>query len=225
MLTVGEHHARVRPEVARRTLDVIGVVEALAALIDARDRATGDHGAGVTIPSMRLARAMGCTGRQVAVIGVAARLHDLGKVALPDALLLKPERLSPEEHARMERHPDAGADVLAKVPGLRATARLVRAHHERWDGMGYPHRIAGDDIPLGSRVIAVVDAYSAMTTKRRYRDTMDPEAAVSELRRCAGTQFDPDVVAAFAAFPVAHRDTSRPHNLRRAAARFRARML
>ena len=210
---------RIRDALAARRRDARGTVEALAKVIDARDRATGDHGAGVTAPSMRLALTLGCGTREAAVVGVAARLHDIGKVAMPDALLHKPGRLLPEERDQMEVHPDVGADILAKVPKLRAAARYVRGHHERWDGAGYPRGLAREEIALGARIIAVVDAYSAMTTGRGYRARMDPDAAVAELRRCAGRQFDPRVVEAFAAFPAALRDTSRPADLGRAAAR------
>jgi HD-GYP domain-containing protein (c-di-GMP phosphodiesterase class II) len=129
-------------------------------------------------------------------MGLAARLHDVGKVAVPDAVLQKAARLTSEEWALMRTHPIVGAAVVSRVPALRALAPMIRAHHERWDGTGYPDGLAGDSIPLGARLVAAVDAYGAMTTDRPYRRASTPAYALAELRRCAGTQFDPAVIVA-----------------------------
>jgi two-component system, cell cycle response regulator len=127
----------------------------------------------------------------------ATELHDVGKIAVPDAILDKPGALDPVEWSFMRRHPLIGERILLAAPALRPVARLVRSSHERWDGGGYPDGLRGDEIPLGARVVAVCDAFDAMTTERPYRQPIDQDEAIAELRRCAGTQFDPMVVEAF----------------------------
>ena len=127
----------------------------------------------------------------------AAELHDVGKIAVPDAILDKPGALDPVEWSFMRRHPLIGERILLAAPALRPVARIVRSSHERWDGGGYPDCLRGDEIPLGARVVAVCDAFAAMTTERPYRDPVSENDAIAELRRCAGTQFDPLVVEAF----------------------------
>jgi diguanylate cyclase (GGDEF)-like protein len=127
----------------------------------------------------------------------AAELHDVGKIAVPDAILDKPGALDPVEWSFMRRHPLIGERILLAAPALRPVARLVRSSHERWDGSGYPDGLRGDEIPLGARVVAVCDAFDAMTTERPYRDSVTESDAIVELHRCAGTQFDPLVVEAF----------------------------
>jgi two-component system cell cycle response regulator len=171
-------------------------VEALAALVEARDAYTGAHNQDVAALAIRLAVALGLGAAEARAVGVAARLHDVGKVAVPDAVLRKPGRLTPEEWAQMRRHLVIGADVVGRVPALRGVAPLARAHHERWDGCGYPDGLAGGAIPLGARVIAACDAYGAMTTERPYQEARTAAWALAKLRRCAGTQFDPAVVTA-----------------------------
>lgn len=138
----------------------------------------------------------------------AAELHDVGKIAIPDAILTKPGALDEEEWSYMRRHTLIGARILSAAPALKPVAALVRASHERWDGSGYPDRLAGQDIPLGARIIAVCDAFDAMTSERPYRPARPELHALTELRRRAGTQFDPDVVATFCAARV---DTATAH--------------
>jgi diguanylate cyclase (GGDEF)-like protein len=128
----------------------------------------------------------------------AAELHDVGKIAVPDAILDKPGALDPVEWSFMRRHPLIGERILLAAPALRPVARLVRSSHERWDGGGYPDGLRGDEIPLGARVVAVCDAFDAMTSHRPYRESVSEADAIEELHRCAGTQFDPLVVKAFA---------------------------
>ena len=130
-------------------------------------------------------------------VGRAAELHDIGKIAVPDAILDKPGPLDPVEWSFMRRHPLIGERILLAAPALRPVARLVRSSHERWDGGGYPDGLTGDEIPLGARVVAVCDAFNAMTTDRPYRESVTESDAIEELRACAGTQFDPMVVDAF----------------------------
>ena len=127
---------------------------------------------------------------------LASLFHDLGKVMIPESILRKPGPLDPDEQALIRHHPDWGADLLKEVPGLEPVANIVRFHHERWDGRGYPNRLEGDRIPLASRIVAVCDAYHAMTSERSYRTALPANAAVEELRATAGTQFDPQVVEA-----------------------------
>ncbi len=127
----------------------------------------------------------------------AAELHDIGKIAVPDAILDKPGPLDPVEWSFMRRHPLIGERILLAAPALRPVARLVRSSHERWDGSGYPDGLTGDEIPLGARVVAVCDAFNAMTSDRPYRESVSESDAIEELRACAGTQFDPMVVNAF----------------------------
>jgi HD-GYP domain-containing protein (c-di-GMP phosphodiesterase class II) len=130
-------------------------------------------------------------------IRCAAELHDVGKLAIPDAILDKPGPLDEHEWGFMRRHTIVGERIVASATSLRDVAPIVRASHERWDGGGYPDRIAGEAIPLGARIIAVCDAYDAMITTRPYRSGMIEEEALVELQRCSGSQFDPRVVAAF----------------------------
>ncbi len=180
----------------RRADSPAPAVEALAALVDARDLYTGDHSNVVGRLSMQLALALGLSSAEADTIGFAGRLHDIGKIAVPDSVLRKPARLSDEEWRLIRRHPLVGADVMSRLPDLVALAPIVRSHHEWWNGQGYPDGLAYEEIPLGARIVGVVDAYSAMTTDRPYRERIAPEKALAELRRGSGTQFDPAVVRA-----------------------------
>jgi HD-GYP domain-containing protein (c-di-GMP phosphodiesterase class II) len=137
------------------------------------------------------------TAEQLDELTRAAELHDIGKAAIPDAILNKPGPLDGDEWLFMRRHTIIGERILAEAPALVPVAALVRASHERWDGAGYPDGLAGDQIPLGARVIMVCDAFHAMTNRRAYSVALSPEAALDELRRGGGTQFDPLVVDAF----------------------------
>ena len=181
---------------SREEAALTGAVESLTMLVEARDQYTGEHTNDVALLSMQLALILGLDATEARMIGLAGRLHDLGKVAVPDAVLQKPGSLTDEEWKLMRTHPIVGAEVVSRMPALRVLAPIIRAHHERWDGHGYPDGLAGESIPLGARIITVVDAYSAMTTNRPYRKASSPAWALRELRRCAGTQFDAKVVAA-----------------------------
>jgi two-component system cell cycle response regulator len=146
-----------------------------------------------------VAAQLGMDAEQRDEVARAAELHDTGKVAIPDAILSKPGPLDDDEWAFMHRHTVIGERILASAPALIPVARLVRSSHERWDGTGYPDGLAGEDSPLGARIVAVCDAYEAMVAHRPYRDSMSPEDALAEIARCSGTQFDPRVVEAFLA--------------------------
>jgi HD-GYP domain-containing protein (c-di-GMP phosphodiesterase class II) len=132
-------------------------------------------------------------------VGQAAELHDIGKVGIPEAILQKPGPLTDDEWTFMRRHTLIGQRILDAAPSLVATGRLVRASHEHWDGSGYPDALAGDAIPLGARIILACDAYDAMTSERAYQPARTPSAALAEIERCAGRQFDPAVVRALQA--------------------------
>ncbi len=175
---------------------LFGAVEALVALVDARDRYTAAHSTEVANLCRQAALALGCDANEAHVIGLAARLHDIGKVAVPDAVLTKRGRLDSDEWELIRRHPMIGADIAGRIPALCDALPLIRGHHERFDGCGYPDGLAGDQIPLGARIISVADAFSAMITDRPYRSGIPAAHALEELQRHAGTQFDPRVVDA-----------------------------
>jgi HD-GYP domain-containing protein (c-di-GMP phosphodiesterase class II) len=145
--------------------------------------------------SARVAKRMGLETEQVELARLAGSLHDLGKLAIPEEILRKPGPLNEAERLVLERHPQIGFRMLDSL-GVEPVASWVLHHHERWDGDGYPDGLGGDAIPLGSRILFVADAYDAMTTDRVYRSKLSHDRAISELERCAGTQFDPEVVAA-----------------------------
>jgi diguanylate cyclase (GGDEF)-like protein len=172
------------------------VIEALSTALLERDRYTGEHSECVVELAREVARAIGISETDVERIAAAALVHDVGKVAIPDRVLHKPAPLDDEEWLLMRDHPVIGERILRTIPGMGAVARIVRHEHERFDGRGYPDGLAGEDIPIGSRVILACDAYHAMTSDRPYRTAMAHDDAIAELVRAAGTQFDPRVVAA-----------------------------
>ncbi|HZT84389.1 MAG TPA: diguanylate cyclase [Gaiellaceae bacterium] len=169
--------------------------ESLAKAVDERDAYTGSHSQRVADYSARIARRLGADEPAVELTRLAGSLHDLGKLAIPEEVLRKPEALTKPERVLLERHPEIGFRMLESL-GVQPVAEWVLHHHERWDGAGYPNRLAGDQIPLGARIIFVADAYDAMTSDRAYRQAMPQRDALAELERCAGTQFDPAVVKA-----------------------------
>ena len=171
-------------------------VEALAIALLERDRYTGEHSESVVEMAVGVARGLGLSPAQVEDVRAAALLHDIGKVGIPDAILNKPGPLTPEERTVMAEHPVIGERILRGIGGFAPVADIVRHEHESYDGSGYPDGLSGDDIPIGSRIILACDAYHAMTSDRPYRARMSNADAFRELRRCAGSQFDPNVTAA-----------------------------
>ena len=157
----------------------------------------GDHVHDVGLLAEAVAEELGLSGQQLHHVRQAAELHDIGKVAVPSAILDKPGKLDADEWAFIARHTLIGERILGAAIALRPVAKLVRSSHERWDGSGYPDGLAGTDIPLGARIVTACDAYDAMTSDRPYQRSLGHGEALEELRRCAGTQFDPDVVDAF----------------------------
>ena len=172
------------------------IADALVSALDLRDSYTGDHSESVAGLARRVGARLGIAGVNLQLLGFAARLHDVGKLGVPDGILHKAGPLDELEWQRMRRHSAVGAEMLAGVPGLEPVAPLVRWHHERWDGRGYPDGLRGEAIPLECRVICACDAFHAMSAERPYRPALAPAAALAELEAGAGEQFDPDVVDA-----------------------------
>jgi putative nucleotidyltransferase with HDIG domain len=169
----------------------------LAKAVDARDAYTGSHSERVADLAARIATRLGVDREQVELTRLAGSLHDLGKLAIPEEILRKPGPLTDPERLVLERHPQIGFRMLESL-GVDPVADWVLHHHERWDGSGYPDGLPGETIPLGARIIFVADAYDAMTSERVYRRRVAPGQAIAELKRCSGSQFDPEIVAAFA---------------------------
>ena len=173
------------------------MLDALVVAVDNKDRYTRSHSEGVLFYCLQIAEALELEAEAIHQIQVAALLHDVGKIGIPDHILRKPGKLTEAEFGAMKQHPVMGAAIVAAVPGLEWTLPAVRHHHERWDGRGYPDGLTGEDTPLEARIMAVADAFSAMTTDRPYRKGMSPEEARAVLEVGAGTQWDPRCVQAF----------------------------
>jgi diguanylate cyclase (GGDEF)-like protein/putative nucleotidyltransferase with HDIG domain len=171
---------------------------ALAKAVDTRDAYTGSHSERVAALAAKIAEQLGLAQEEVELTRLAASLHDLGKLAIPEEILRKPDALSSAEWIVLQRHPQIGHRMLESL-GVDPIADWVLHHHERWDGGGYPAGLAGERIPRGARIIFVADAFDAMTSNRLYRDPLSHEDAYLEVERCQGTQFDPEVVQAFLA--------------------------
>jgi putative two-component system response regulator len=203
-----EWHARLSVELQERTEQICALVgqpavtegrdaDTLLALARRRLPDTIDHAERVARHAVSVGRSLALDAAACRAVEIAARFHDIGKAAMPDALLSKPSPLTPGEMAIMRRHVEVGADILAATGTLGDAAPIVRASHEWFGGAGYPRKLAGDAIPLGSRIIAVADAYDAMVQDRVYRTHLEPADAAAELLRCTPAQFDPEMVTAF----------------------------
>ena len=176
-------------------------LEALGAALDLRDTETAGHSKRVTRYCLELAQRCGCTADQMKQIRRGAYLHDIGKIGIPDSILLKEGKLSPEETAAMQDHVRIGYDVVCKIAFLAGAAEIVLTHQERWDGTGYPQGLAGQEIPVGARIFSIADTLDAMTSDRPYRRALALSAAQEEIGREAGRQFDPDIVRVFLSVP------------------------
>lgn len=176
-------------------------LEALGDALDLKDAETEGHSRRVTAYTIALARAMGLKGETIRVVSRGAFLHDIGKMAIPDAILLKPGKLDRQEQAMMREHCLRGYQILRKIPFLQDAAQIVYSHQERFDGTGYPRRLKGEDIVLGARIFAVADTLDAITSDRPYRRADTFDAARKEILRCSGSQFDPQVVRVFENLP------------------------
>lgn len=189
------HYEALQYRYLSPVLDSIALT--LSTAIEARNLETGEHCRQLGVLSERMAAVLGLGERQRMTVRIGGYLHDIGKIGIADAILLKPGRLTDAETAEMLRHSEIGGAILAVHDAMADIAQIVRHHHERWDGMGYPDGLAGPAIPLGGRIIAVADAFNAMTSDRIYRPALPMERAWAELRAHSGTQFDPEIVAAF----------------------------
>ncbi len=170
---------------------------ALAKAIEARDDYTGGHTDRVRTYTLGIAEGMGWDSPLLEKAAIGTTLHDIGKIGIPDSILNKPARLTTEEFALMKGHVTIGVEIIRNVPQLQEIQDYILCHHERWDGNGYPSNLRGEQIPLAGRIVAVADSFDAMTSHRAYRQALPLEQALAELRRCAGTQFDPAVVEVF----------------------------
>jgi response regulator RpfG family c-di-GMP phosphodiesterase len=199
-----------RVEEATRDLDVAYqqlqetyrvTLEALGSALDTRDIGTESHSRRVHGYSLTIARAHGMAAHGITDLERGVLLHDIGKIGIPDAILLKPGPLTPEEWSIMRRHPEIGKRLIEGIPFLLGAVPIVYCHHERWDGSGYPRGLKGEEIPLGARIFSAADAFDAMTFDRPYSKAIPFAAARDEIKRCAGTHFDPRVVETFLSIP------------------------
>jgi HD-GYP domain-containing protein (c-di-GMP phosphodiesterase class II) len=175
------------------------LLSTLSAALEARDPYLRGHTARVTAIAETLARTLGWQGARLDALRLGGSLHDVGKIAMDARVLRKPGALTVEEVAAIRTHPVAGVRLIETVEAFRPALPYVLHHHERWDGGGYPSGLAGEEIPLGARLLGIVDAFDAMTSHRSYRAALPVELALAELRRCAGSQFDPELAESFVA--------------------------
>ena len=169
----------------------------LSEAIEWRDPYTRGHSARVTALADTVARRLGWDEERLQTLQIGGPLHDIGKLSVPGRILRKPGPLTEDELVEIRTHPEAGARLIDPIHSARCALPYVLHHHERWDGRGYPHRLAGNQIPIEARVLAVADAFDAMTSRRPYRRALGNDEALTEVDRCAGTQFDPEVARAF----------------------------
>src|SRR5437764_1691964 len=181
---------------------MMGLLHSLTSAVDAKDTYTCGHSERVALLSRTLAQIAGLSETEVERIYMAGLLHDVGKIGVPEAVLQKTGRLTPEEFEQIKKHPEIGARILRDVKQLEDILPGVLHHHERYDGRGYPSGLAGENIPRMGRIICLADCFDAMTSSRTYRKALPLEVALTEIRRCAGTQFDPTLTDAFLSIPV-----------------------
>lgn len=177
--------------------DILDSVQSLALALDAKDSYTEGHSKRVSEYAYILAKELGLGLQEIEWVRLAAALHDIGKIGIPENILCKPAKLTFEEYEVMKKHPVIGARILKPIKPLEEVANLVLYHHEYWDGSGYPHGLKGEDIPVGARIVSIVDAYQAMTSNRPYRSTLSQEEAIKRLRDGVGKQWEPDLVERF----------------------------
>lgn len=177
--------------------NMLSTLKSMAKILDARDPHTSQHSTRVTNFSMAIANVLNLSDEEKDVLYIAASLHDIGKVGIPDSILLKPDKLTDEEFMIIKKHPDIGADILKQLPPMVRETEIIRYHHERFDGRGYPAGISGEEIPLLSRIITLADSYDAMTSDRPYRAGLPVDKAIEEIGKCAGSQFDPELALVF----------------------------
>jgi putative nucleotidyltransferase with HDIG domain len=175
----------------------LGVIKTLSMAVDAKDHYTYGHSQRVTEYVISMAEEMRLDPEMKKVAEAAAVIHDIGKIGIREEILLKPGRLTDDEFTEIKKHPVTGSDMVKPIEFLSALAPLIYYHHQHYNGGGYPDKITGEDIPLVARMITVADSYDAMVSDRPYRKGLPEETALKELKRCSGTQFDPDLVTIF----------------------------
>jgi putative nucleotidyltransferase with HDIG domain len=208
------------PRAGNPSRDDNGILQALAAAVELRDAETQAHSRRVTQWALTLARSMGLSEKEITIIAQAALLHDIGKIGIPDSILRKAGRLNVDEVVVVRRHCYAAYVMMKAVPFLQSAAEIVYAHHECYDGSGYPRGLRGEQIPLGARILAVADTMDAMTSDRSYRAALPLSAVREELKRGTGSQFDPKVVDVFLSLPAPEPPISARHNVSGYALRF-----
>ena len=183
--------------IAQRNKLLLGSIKALSAAMGTRERHTAQHCERITLVALAIAETLGLTEADLTTLELAAYMHDIGKIGISDAILMKPDKLSDAEWVEMKAHPDMGSEILSNIEELSDLSLIIRHHHERVDGKGYPDGLAGEQIPLLSRILAIADAYDAMISDRPYRPRMSERKAQKQLREGAGSQFDPELVEIF----------------------------
>jgi putative nucleotidyltransferase with HDIG domain len=191
-----EHSAALGESYEALERNTVEAIESLNATVEAKDPYTAGHSARVQRMALSLGNELGLPKDDLDALRLGGLFHDIGKIAIPDAILLKPGRLTPEEYERMKDHSAEGARIVGKLGSLRPIVPIIRHHHERWDGRGYPDGLAADEIPLLAAIVGLADAWDAMTTERPYARAMSPDEAIEEIRRGHGTQFAPVVADA-----------------------------
>ncbi len=172
-------------------------IKSISSALDAKDPYTHGHSLRVTLYSLILAKELGLSDKNLEEIELAGLLHDIGKIAIPQSILCKPGKLTDEEFAIMKSHPENSEKLISSIKKLQGITNWLKAHHEKWDGTGYPEHLKGEEIPVSARIIALADTYDAMTSTRSYRKALEHEVAIEEIKRCSGTQFDPNLAALF----------------------------
>ena len=181
-------------ELEKAYLDTIGI---LRQTVEAKDPYTRGHSDRVSEFAVLLGTKMGLDEKTIHILKIGGLFHDIGKIGIPDSILLKESKLSDDEYSQIKNHPTIGAHILGNATVFQDIIPIVKYHHERYDGRGYPSQLAGTDIPLIARITAVADAFDAMTSKRTYRDSLPIEKVKEEIERCSGTQFDPEIAKLF----------------------------
>jgi putative nucleotidyltransferase with HDIG domain len=192
-----EQTGQIRSAMEELNLTYDHTLTTLVRALDAREKETGSHSERVMNYTILLAETMGIRASDVAIMARGALLHDIGKIGVSDNILLKPAKLDDAEWRHMKQHPQMGYDILSGIKFLKAPAEVVYAHHERYDGTGYPKGLRGSEIPLGARIFSLVDTLDAMTSNRPYRKALPFSAVLAEVKRCIGTQFDPSIAEIF----------------------------
>ena len=173
------------------------LVETLRLAVEAKDTYTRGHSDRVSAYSVLIGEKLGLSDEEIKTLKIGGLFHDIGKIGIPDSILLKESKLTDDEYSQIKNHPAIGAHILSSVTYFKDIIPIVKHHHERYDGFGYPSKLKGEDIPYLARIAAVADSFDAMSSKRSYRDSMPLDVVIEEIKRCKGSQFDPQIADAF----------------------------